>query len=430
MPAKLFPHAAVASPNYLASSAGLAILTSGGNAADAAVAANLVLAVVYPHMCGLGGDLFAIVWNEGEIAGLNSSGRLPAAASLEGESVPLTGIGSATVPGAVAGWRALLERYGTRSLSELARPAIRLAREGCPRAPFLKRSTAVMSELLRRDPEASRIYLSEDPLVQADLAASIETIDDFYTGPAARNAPPPLASQDFAAHRAEWVEPVHTSFSGVEVYEMPSNSRGHLVVEALDRLEPLDGLGPDDAEYQLRLARAIGATDDASDTIYLCVRDESGMSVSLNQSLFNAFGSGVVIPGTGVLLHNRASYFKRDEYKPGARPTHTLAPAMALRDGKPRLIFGTMGGDTQVQTHMQLLARIIYSGQDIADAIAAPRWVRREGGALRAEPGLPDIGAEPQHYPDLAGHAHAILVEPGHLAAAHDPRSDGATVGY
>ncbi|MFQ5517815.1 MAG: gamma-glutamyltransferase, partial [Acidimicrobiia bacterium] len=247
---------------------------------------------------------------------------------------------------------------------------------------------------------------------------------------AARNAPAPFTPDDFAAHSAEWVEPLHTSFNGVEVYEMPPNSRGHLVLEALDRLEPLDGLSPDDAEYHLRLARAIGATDDASDTIYLCARDESGMSVSLNQSLFSPFGSGVVIPGTGVLLHNRASYFKSGEYKPGARPTHTLAPAMALKDDEPRLIFGTMGGETQVQTHMQLLARIIHSGQDVADAVAAPRWGRREGDALRAEPGLPHIGAEPQHYPDLAGHAHAILIEPTHLAAAHDPRSDGAALGY
>jgi gamma-glutamyltranspeptidase/glutathione hydrolase len=286
-----------------------------------------------------------------------------------------------------------------------------------------------MTELLRRDPEASRIFLTGDPLVQTDLAESIENIDDFYAGPAARNAPAPFTPDDFAAHRAEWVEPLHTSFNGVEVYEMPPNSRGHLVIKALDRLEPLDDLGPDDAEYHLRLARAIGATDDARDTIYLCVRDESGMSVSLNQSLFNAFGSGVVIPGTGVLLHNRASYFKPNEYKPGARPTHTLAPAMALKNGKPRLIFGTMGGDTQVQTHMQLLARIIHSGQDVADAVAAPRWVRRKG-PLRAESGLPDIGAEPLQHSDLAGHAHAILIEPHHLAAAHDPRSDGATLGY
>jgi gamma-glutamyltranspeptidase len=429
MPAQKFPHAAVVSPHYLASSAGLAVLTSGGNAVDAAVAANLVLAVAYPHMCGLGGDVFAIVWNEGAIAGLNSSGRLPTAARLDSGTVPQTGIGSATVPGAVAGWLALLERYGTRSIEDLARPAIRLAREGCPHAPFLDRMTSFKSDMLRQDPEAFRIYLTDDPLVQADLAETIENIATFYSGKPARNAPTPFSPDDFAAHRAEWVDPVHTSFRDVEVYEMPPISRGHLVIEALDRLEPLDGLTPDDAEFHLRLARAIGATDDRSDTIYLCVRDENGTAISLNQSLFEPFGSGVVIPGTGVLLHNRAAYFQPDEYRPGARPTHTLAPAMALRDGKPHLIFGTMGGETQVQTHMQLLGRIIHAGQDVAEAVAAPRWVRRQG-PLRAEPGLPDIGAEPLPVPDLAGHAHAILVGDGYIAAAHDPRSDGAALGY
>src|SRR2546427_8447854 len=154
MSAPLFPHAAIATPHYLASSAGLAVLTSGGNAVDAAVATNLVLAVVYPHMCGLGGDLFAMVWMNGRLAGLNSSGRLPAAAKLGGDSVPRTGIGSATVPGAVAGWTALLERYGTRSLDELAQPAIRLARESVPRAPGLGRITKLMSGLLERDEDA------------------------------------------------------------------------------------------------------------------------------------------------------------------------------------------------------------------------------------------------------------------------------------
>ena len=166
MSAPLFPHAAVATPHYLAASAGLAVLTSGGNAVDAAVAANLVLAVVYPHMCGLGGDLFAMVWSEGDLVGVSSSGALPAAAKLDGNTVPRTGIGSATVPGAVAGWLALLERFGTRSMSELARPAVRLAREGAPRAPGLacSCSNATMStrtstpfpSAVRRAPLSSR----------------------------------------------------------------------------------------------------------------------------------------------------------------------------------------------------------------------------------------------------------------------------------
>jgi gamma-glutamyltranspeptidase/glutathione hydrolase len=199
-------------------------------------------------------------------------------------------------------------------------------------------------------------------------------------------------------------------------------------------MEPLEGVSPGDAEWHLRAVRAIRAVDPAlgssGDTIYLCVRDEYGMAVSINQSLFEAFGSGVVVPGTGVLLHNRAAYLKPEEYCPGARPTHTLAPAMALRGGEPELIFGTMGGETQVQIHLQLLTRIFIAGQDVREAIAAPRWVIR-GGKLMTEAGLPDLGAEPVPFPELAGHAHAIHIR-GHreIAAAFDPRSDGAALGY
>jgi gamma-glutamyltranspeptidase / glutathione hydrolase len=432
--APLFPHAAIATPHYLASSAGLAVLASGGNAVDAAVAANLVLAVVYPHMCGLGGDLFAMVWADGELAGLNSSGRLPAGATLKDETVPRTGIASATVPGAVAGWLALLDRYGTRSVHELSRPAIRLAREGCRRSLGLERITKASTSLLQRDAQAARIFLAEGPLTQPELADTLEHIEEFYSGAVARNAPSPFAPDDFAEHRAEWVEPERTDFAGVEVCEMPPNSRGHLALRALERLEPLDELGRDDVEFHLRLIRAIESVTAGGargDTIYLCVRDENGMAVSLNQSLYQAFGSGVVIPGTGVLLNNRAAYFKTHEYGPGERPVHTLAPAMALEDGRPRLVFGTMGGDTQIEIHLQLLARIFVARQELADAIAAPRWMHR-GGRLVAEPGLPEIGAErlPPEFPELAGHAHAIQVEDGHLAAAFDPRSDGAAVGY
>lgn len=429
MPAPLFPHAAVASPHYLASSAGLAVLASGGNAADAAVATNLVLAVVYPHMCGLGGDLFAMVWADGELAGLNSSGRLPANAKLDGDAVPRTGPAAATVPGAVAGWLALLARYGTRTIDELAQPAIRLARERAPRSSGLARITKLMAGLLERDAEASRIFLAEGPLVQTELAETLKSIEGFYTGAVAHRAPAPFTPEDFAEHRAEWVEPVRTRFTSVEVCEMPPNSRGHLALRAIERLEPLDGMTPDDAEWHLRLIRAVDSAADDGDTIYLCVRDENGMAVSMNQSLYEAFGSGVMVPGTGVLLHNRAAYFKPHEYRPKARPTHTLAPAMALRDGRPRLIFGTMGGETQIQIHLQLLARIFVAGQELGEAIAAPRWVRRDG-KLMAEVGLPEIGADPMPMPERAGHAHAILVEDGHLAAAFDPRSDGAALGY
>jgi gamma-glutamyltranspeptidase/glutathione hydrolase len=211
---------------------------------------------------------------------------------------------------------------------------------------------------------------------------------------------------------------------------MPPNSRGHLALRALDRLEALDGLTPDDAEWHQRLIRSFEDRDGREgDTIYLCARDENGMSVSLNQSVSAAFGSGVVIPGTGVLLHNRAEYFTPETYVGGAKPVHTLAPAMALQHGEPKLIFGTMGGPAQIQIHLQLLARIFVAGQDVADALAAPRWRFGEGGLI-AEPGLPDIGAGPMPLPDGAGHAHAILIAEDGLHASFDPRSAGAALGY
>lgn len=428
MPARVFPHAAVASPHYLASAVGLGVLTAGGNAADAAIAMNLALAVVYPHMCGLGGDLIAMVWNDSELAGLNSTGRLPAAAQPQ-TKVRSRGVESATVPGCVAGLRALHQRFASRSLAELAAPAIRYAREGVPRAPGLARITTAMRPLLERDPEAARIFLAEDPLVQEDIARTLEHLDDFYetVGDA---APAPFSRDDFTSHEAEWVEPMRTHWRGLEVCEMPPNSRGHLALAALDRLEPLDSLTPDEAEWHLRLIRAFDDHDGRDgDTIYLCARDERGTAVSLSESLSAAFGSGVVIPGTGVLLHNRAEYFRPHDYIGGAKPVHTLAPAMALQHGQPRLVIGTMGGPAQIQFHLQLLARIFVMGEDIGDAIAAPRWRFGEGGLI-AEAGLPDIGAAPMPYPDSAGHAHAILVEPGCLVAVADPRSDGAALGY
>jgi gamma-glutamyltranspeptidase/glutathione hydrolase len=286
-----------------------------------------------------------------------------------------------------------------------------------------------MRPLLERDPEAARIYLGPDPLVQPELAATLEHLDDFENHGGER-APEPFSAQDFHAQKAEWVEPRRLAWRGVEVCEMPPNSRGHLVLDALQRLEPLDGLTPGDAEWHQRLIRAHGPGGLANDTVYLCVRDEQGMAVSLSQSLKDPFGCGVAIPGTGVLLQNRAADFTPETYLPGAKvPEHTLAPAMVLRGGEPLLVIGTMGGPSQTQIHLQLLSRIFVAGEDIGDAIAAPRW-RINPNALIADPGLPEIGAQPAPVPDMLGHAHAILVEGHGLAAAADPRSDGAALGY
>jgi gamma-glutamyltranspeptidase / glutathione hydrolase len=428
-----FARHAVCSPLTLASELGLAVLRDGSNAVDAAIATALALAVAYPHMCGVGGDLLVMVWANGELVGLNSSGRLPLAATLPGAGVPQRGVGSATVPGAPAGWMALAERFGTRPLAELAEPAIRLARDGVERSSGLARITAWSEALLREDAEAARIFLADGPLRQPELAATLTGIEDFYRGPVARKAPPPFTAADFAAHRAEWVTPVQHPFAATAVCEMPPNSRGHLVLDALRRLETIDGLAPDDPAFHARLIRALDAATFGGDTIYLCAVDSRGMAVSLSQSLFWAFGSGVVVPGTGVLLHNRAAYFTPATYRGGAHPVHTLSPAMALAGGKPRLVFGSMGGEAQVQIHLQLLARILVAGQAPDVAVAAPRWTF-DRTTLLLEEGLtvdapPEMAVTAMPVPELAGHAHAILVGADGLDAGCDPRSDGTAVG-
>lgn len=427
-----FARHAVCSPLTLASGIGLDVLRDGGNAVDAAIATNLALAVAYPHMCGAGGDLLAMVWSDGELVGLNSSGRVPAAAP-EVPDVPQRGIGSASVPGAPAGWVALAERFATRSLGALAEPAIALARAGVERAPGLARITGWSAELLRADPEAARIFLGDGPLRQPELAATLAGLADFYRGPVAAAAPAPFTPADFAAHRAQWVTPQREDFAGTAVCEMPPNSRGHLVLDAIRRLEPIAGLAADDPLLHARLIRALHAAAFGGDTIFLCVVDAQGMAVSLNQSLFMAFGSGVVVPGTGVLLHNRAAYLTPATYRGGARPIHTLAPAMALAGGRPRLVFGTMGGEAQVQIHLQLLARILVAGQAPDAAVSAPRWtfdrstlLVEDGLALEAPSGL---SVAPLRVPELAGHAHAILIAPDGLHAGCDLRSDGQALG-
>ena len=430
-----FRRHAVCSPLTLASEIGLGVLRDGGNAVDAALATNLALAVAYPHMCGAGGDLFAMVWRDGRVVGLASSGCLPAAATLPSDGVPQHGAGSATVPGAPAGWCALAARFGTRTIRELAEPAIGLARAGVERSPGLARMTEWSAGLLERDAETARIFLAPGRLVQPALAETLEHLDAFYRGPVATAAPSPFTTADFAAHAAAWVEPLRLEWAGVEVCEMPPNSRGHLVLDALRRLEPLDGLVPAEAEFHRRQIRALHAAAAGGDTIYLCAVDARGMAVSMSQSLFQAFGSGAVVPGTGVLLHNRAAYLTAETYRGGARPIHTLAPAMALRGGRPHLVFGTMGGEAQVQIHLQLLARILLAGEPVDAAIAAPRWtfdrttLLVEAGLPALEPLPPGMTSLAMPVADLAGHAHAIRVHAGGLEAGCDPRADGVPVG-
>jgi gamma-glutamyltranspeptidase / glutathione hydrolase len=513
MEARRFPSACVASPHHLATAAGLAVLASGGNALDAAVATNLMLGVVTPYLCGYGGDLFALIWNDGLYA-YNGSGRAPAAATVEavrdaaGSSrMPTRGPLAVTVPGAVEAWFALLERFGTRTFATLAEGALRFAREGFPLSREGAERIARARESLAGSAQWRAVYDSASTgrrLIQSDLARTIEALRAegpavYYRGPIAeaiashiRALGGLISPDDLAQHRGDWVQPVTTTYRDVDILELPPNTQGVAVLEALNIVQAMGQLPADGTDRQHLLIEAIkwaltdlngfvtdpdfmrvpaerlsstawakdrakridraAASDPvpgpaaAGGTAYLCAADGRGMCVSLIQSNYMGFGSGVTVPGWGINLQNRGAMFSLDPshanaIAPRKRTLHTLIPAMALRGGRPWLTFGTMGGIGQAQTHLQLLARIVDDGDDIQRAIDAPRWfVSPEDWSVTAESRFePSVVEElqsrghrvqlTQGYDSLMGHAHAIEVIEGGYAAATDPRTEGAVLG-
>lgn len=510
--ASRYPRAALATPHYLASAAGAAELARGGNAIDAVIAANLALGVVAPYYCGYGGDLFAIVW-DGELHGYLGSGRSPAAATIDLVSDRLAGapllVGphAVTVPGAVAGWFDLLDRWGTRSFGDLAADALAYARDGFEVSPGGGLACEGCAVLYGSYPDWQSVYgrvRTGDRLRQPALARLIETLaeggpDSYYRGPVAEAMVAALdahggvmSTADLAAHAGEWAQPLLAPYRGVEVAELPPPTQGaavlevlrildgfdltamsavdraHLVIEAVkvglrdrdDHLsDPAHMPVPATALYAdrwveqrrggLDLQRAAVPTPGAPQrggTAYLCAADGDGLLVSLIQSNFLAFGSGVHVPDWGINLNNRGSSFtlepgRVNSLAPSKRPMHTLIPAMVLRDGTPELVFGCMGGDAQVQVHAQVLTQVIDDGADPQAAIDAPRWrVETFDWQLRAErrmdPALlADLAArghgivETPAYDTGMGHAHAIERRPFGYAVATDPRAEGAAVG-
>jgi gamma-glutamyltranspeptidase/glutathione hydrolase len=511
--ARRFPHACVASPHRLASEAGVAVLASGGNAVDAAIAINLTLGVVTPYLCGYGGDLFAMVWRDG-IWAYNGSGRAPAAATPEAtraaigaEVVPTNGPHAVTVPGAPEAWFALLERVGTRSFRELSSWALRYAREG-----FVLSEAAGTSLTRARDRFGeSKGWLAvygqarEGRLLrQPGLSRTIEALaadgpEAYYRGPIAeaivshiRSLGGLMEAGDLADHHGDWVEPMRAAYRDVEVLELPPSTQGVTVLEALrmvERTGELPTKGPDREHLLLEATKLALADRDAylgdpatmpfpaerlisdpwisrrsdaidpsrarspspgtptpSGTAYMCAADEDGMLVSLIQSNWMGFGSGVTVPEWGINLHNRGNLFSLDPRHPNAigphkRPLHTIIPAMAFRSGRPWLVFGSMGGHGQAQTHVQLLARMVDDREDVSRAIEAPRWLISTSTwdvtfESRFDPATLDELRARGHRISLAepydsqmGHAHAILVDEQGYRAAADPRSEGAALG-
>jgi gamma-glutamyltranspeptidase / glutathione hydrolase len=409
-----------------------------------------MLAVVYCNACGLGGDAFALVWDPGEarLHGYNGSGRSPAALTIERlhdaghATMPDRGPLTINVPGAVDAWAALLERFGRRSLADALLPAAHVAAEGYRLTPITSRSIAAslpwFDETARgafAPAGAAGSTFRQPLLAQAlrDIAAGgrqayYEEAIGAEIARAVQAAGGVLTTEDLAAHHGEWVDPISTTYGGVEVATLPPNSQGITALMALNVLSALDwptaepmsagrihaqveaikvawserdrcvsdpdrGLADPSAllsaghgkELAARLSpdraqRFVPTNPPGGGTIYLCAADADGMMVSLIESNYMGFGSGVMGGRTGIMLQNRGAYFSLNPSHPNAlrprsRTLHTLMPGMLLRDGRAEVALGAMGGDGQPQTMVQLVTGLLDDGLDPQAVIDRPRWV-------------------------------------------------------
>ena len=444
----------------LATRAGLRALERGGNAADAALAAAAVLCVTEPTSTGIGGDCFAQVWREGRLEGLDAAGPAPVGADPV-EPVEQTGPRSVTVPGAVAGWSVFAERYGRLGLDACFRDAVDAAETGFAVAPRAAASWQRAGGPLGSPPAVGDIVRAPE------LAATMRRIADegpaaFYTGEVAEAicSVSWLEEHDLSSYEPRWVEPLRLEYKGVEVCELPPPTQGVCALEALGLLERSSpGLAGRIRCVQLALEDALARVRDGADvselispefldarrgrpsvteprggTVYLCAVDADRMAVSFIQSLYDPFGSGLLAPGTGVVLQNRGGCFSvSGAVEPGRRPYHTIIPGMLMRNGELMGPFGVMGGFMQAQAHAQVVSAIVDDGLDPQAALDRPRFrvegdlVRLEEGLWEHEPDLQRLGYATVRETDTScfGGGQAILVVGEALVGGSDPRKDG-----
>src|SRR5467141_485060 len=511
----------VAAESPLAAQAGVRILERGGNAVDAAIATNAVMGLVEPMMNGIGGDLFAIVYDAkgNKLYGMNASGWAPNGLTIELlhkqglREMPQRGVHAITVPGAVDGGQKRADKFGRKKLNEDLAAAIRTAQEGFPVPEWTAAYWADTVDLLRSDEAAAKAYLPGDhaPRVgevfrNPDLAASLQQIaehgrDAFYKGEISRKILETMRhhngtmrAEDLAEYSSEFVEPISTTYRDWTVYEMPPNGQGIAALEMLNIMETFPigqfGFGSTKALHAMIEAKKLAYADMAkyvadprgqkvpvaallskdwakqraqlidtehancevgagelaggSDTTYLSVVDRVGNMVSLIQSNYSGFGSGIVARGTGFALHNRGGLFTLDTASPNAlaghkRPRHTIIPGFAQK-GETRMAFGIMGGWNQSQAHAQFIANIADFKMNIQAALEAPRFSKhtfagcdvmmenRFSGAVRNE--LSAKGHKIQvlgTFSAAVGGGQVVLRESatGVNYGASDPRKDG-----
>jgi gamma-glutamyltranspeptidase/glutathione hydrolase len=508
---------AVATSQPLATQAGIAMLTRGGSAMDAALATAITLTVVEPCSNGIGSDLFAIVWDGERLAGLNASGRAPAGwnrARFAGhEQMPQRGFDTVTIPGAVSGWVALSQRYGKLAFGDLFEPAIRYARDGYPVSPVVADKWRLAVPLMPqglgwqdhflidgRAPKPGERFRS--PAMANTLAAIARTDGEaFYRGALADAICAHAAAcgsvhvrGDFERHTSEWVTPIAVDYRGMRVHEIPPNGQGIAALMALGMLESFDlaslsrdsvasmhlqieamklafadayryvgdpatmTIAPEallDHDYLRERASLIDANKanhygpgepPRGGTVYVTAADASGMMVSLIQSNYMGFGSGVVVPGTGISLQNRGTGFTlahghANEVGPGKRPYHTIIPGFMTKDGAPVATFGVMGGPIQPPGHVQTVVRMTDYAMNPQATLDAPRFKVNAGRSIDLEASAPrelreglialghKLEAIPDSYMDFGAGQVILKADVGYVAAS-DPRRDGQAAGF
>ncbi|KJS09310.1 MAG: gamma-glutamyltranspeptidase [Hoeflea sp. BRH_c9] len=509
-----------ATSHPLATSTAIAVLREGGSAADAAIAASVTLAVVEPHMTGIGGDCFALVAEaDGQVHGLNGSGRAAAGADAAWYrahgfvEIPQHSAHSVTAPGALRAWEALHERFGKLPFERLFVDAIRLAEDGYPVTPRVAFDWIRQVETLRQDEGAVRHMLinGEAPKVFDRFACpalgktlrriASQGASAFYQGELAAGIAATvqarggfLSEADLAAVAADWVTPISTSYGGHQVLEIPPNGQGVVALIMMNLMTLLGSrdLPPDSAQrYHLEIeaGRVAYAVRDAmvadpghmvmssteltsmefaqtlagqidrtrrnpsialpglpsSDTVYLTVADRDGMAVSFINSVYGSFGSQIVTPDSAIVLQNRGSCFTLAEGHPNEigsskRPMHTIIPAMALRQGRPSVSFGVMGGAYQPMGHAHVFSNFADHGMDPQQAIDHGRVFWGADGVLDIEAGVPeavssgltDLGHQVRLAAMPLGGGQMIVIdhESGFFIAGSDPRKDGHAAGY
>jgi gamma-glutamyltranspeptidase/glutathione hydrolase len=520
-------YGSVATPQFLASQAGAKVLEAGGNAVDAAIAANAVLGVTEPYVNGMGGDLFAVYYEakSGKLYGLNSSGWTPKALTIDYlkskgiDKLDPIGVHTITVPGCVAGWDALRKRFGTMPFSKLLASAIYYAENGFPLAEY--NSRAWISNAFLKQPGYLATYMPSgvrpglgDDFKNPALANSFRIVaekgrDGYYNGPLTEVMVKFLQAQggthtveDFADFQPEWVEPISTTYRGWQVYELPPNGQGVAAISMLNIMEqfPLADYGHNSAAalhvmieakklaysdmvtyvgdprfgripVEQMVSKTLGAqraklinmekaachvlpsdlseklNARGSETIYMSTIDKDGNIVSLIQSNYGGYGTGMVAPGAGFSFQNRGAGFELVPGKPNSleghkRPLHTIIPAF-MQKGDIHIGFGIMGGWNQAQAHAQFVSNVVDFGMNVQAALESPRFTKGtfEGCDVTMESRIPEDVRE-----DLTRRGH-IITTLGEISnavgqgeavvrdakrrvnlAGSDPRCDGAAI--